>query len=278
MWIDIAIPSSFTSNYDSMIQRTYAVAYVARFCSIYRVRTIFIYRDPLNPSHDVSRQVIKLFRYFITPPYLRKLLFPLDRDLSYVGIAPPINLELFKDRRPIKELELPDIRLGTPIKYVSGSTVLDVGLDKPALVDGKLLSGRVYPIRINKVTSRYLRGELITHGVYFGYRVVRVREKLPSFLESRRCLRIGTSRFGDLYFDVRDALIRDLAASDDVLIVFGSHGYGLVDILDHWGVKPMDVFDYFLNLVGGQGTVTIRVEEAVPIALAVVRAVIELFK
>ncbi len=278
MRISIAIPSSFTAHLDSLIQRTYAVATIARFCSIYKVDNIYIYRDPLSSDSESLKQVIKLFRYMATPPYLRKLLFPIDRDLSYVGIAPPINLELYKEWKPIKDLELPEVRLGTPTGYSREGTVLDVGLDKPALVEEKLIMGRIYAVRIDKVTSKYLRGELVINGVYTGYKVIRVREKLPVFLENIKALKIGTSKYGDLYYEMKDKLFKDMASSDDILIVFGSHGYGLIEILNYYGLKPEDVFDYFVNLVTGQGTETIRVEEAVGIALSTLRAVVELLK
>ena len=275
MRLAVAIPSSFTSNFDSLIQRTYAAASIARFCSIYRVEYIYLYRDPLDPDLESSRQVTKILRYLATPPYLRKVLFPIDRDLSYVGIAPPINLDVYKEWRPIKDLELPDVRLGTQVKYSREGTVLDVGLDKPALVEGKLIMGRIYAVRLEKVTGKYIRGVLATD-VYTGYKVVRVKERLPVFLDKFRGLKIGTSKYGVLYHEVRDRLARDLDRSEDVLIVFGSHGYGLREILGHYGVSPEEVFDYFVNLVTDQGTDTIRVEEAVAIALSTIRALSEL--
>lgn len=278
MRVNIAIPSSFTANLDSLIQRTYAAAQIARFCGIYRVNNIYVYRDPLDNDQESYRQVIKIMRYLSTPPYLRKLLFPIDRDLSYVGIAPPVNLESYKGWKAIKDLELPEVRLGTPIGYSRDGTILDVGLDKPAIVGEKLIRGRIYAVRIDKITSKYLRGSLVKGGVYTGYKVVKVRESLPSFLEKYKALKIGTSRYGILYYEVKEELSRDLHGRDDVLLVFGSYGYGLVDILRHYGLGPDDVFDYFINLVGEQGTDTIRVEEAVGIALSTIRTLYEVFK
>lgn len=278
MRISIAIPSSFTANLDSLIQRTYAAAQIARFCSIYRVNNIYVYRDPLDIDQESYRQVIKIMRYLGTPPYLRKILFPIDRDLSYVGIAPPVNLDIYREWRAIKDLELPEIRLGTPTGYTREGTILDVGLDKPVLVGGKLVMGRVYAVRIDKITSKYLRGSLVTSDVYIGYRVVKVRESLPSFLSRYKGLKIGTSKYGVLYHEIRDDLFRDLYNVGDVLLVFGSYGYGLIDILRHYDLEPNDVFDYFINLVTNQGTDTIRVEEAVAIALSTLRTLYEVFK
>ena len=278
MKISIAIPSSFTANLDSLIQRTYAAAQIARFCSIYRVDNIYVYRDPLSSDQESYRQVVKIMRYLATPPFLRKLLFPIDRDLSYVGIAPPINLELYKEWRAIKDLELPDVRLGTPTGYTREGTILDVGLDKPALVEEKLIMGRIYAVRIDKITSKYLRASLVREGVYTGYKVVKVRESLPSFLGKHKALKIGTSKYGVLYHEVRDSLSKDLHSRENILVVFGSYGYGLVEILNHYNLDPTDVFDYFINLVTDQGTDTIRVEEAVAIALSTLRVLYEVFK
>ncbi|MEM0057146.1 MAG: putative RNA uridine N3 methyltransferase, partial [Candidatus Geothermarchaeota archaeon] len=100
-WI-IGLPSSFTSNLTSLIQRSYETALIARAASIFGIDTILIYEDPLfKGSKESLRQVIKLLKYMNTPPYLRKDLFQLDKDLSYVGILPPLRTPLHKEKEKL---------------------------------------------------------------------------------------------------------------------------------------------------------------------------------
>ena len=273
----IGIPSSFTANLSSIIQRTNAAALVARAAAIFRVKNIYIYRDPITTDPEVLRQVIKLLRYINTPPYLRKDIFPLDRDLSYAGILPPLKTPLHKEWVAVKNLQLPDIRLGLVKGKYFGKYIVDVGLDKYLVVREEVNIGSIVPVELEKVKGKYIWGrvleedELDERGIYPGYKVIRVKNRLPEFLRRFNGLVIGTSRKGDLVTERYESLRHALSKADKVLILFGSFEYGLDRILEYYDMAPRDVCNYYINLAPAQGVSTIRMEEAVLIALSILR-------
>lgn len=273
----IAIPSSFTSNLTSLIQRTNAVAMVARAAAIFRIRNIYIYRDPLIQDPEALRQVVKLLRYMNTPPYLRKDVFPLDKDLSYVGILPPLRTPMHMNWEDVKALELPQIRLGLVKGKYFGKYVIDVGLKKYVVVREKCTLNKMIPVMLEKVKGKYIWGRIIDEedvdgiNVYLGYKVVRIKRKIPDFIRMWNGLKIATSRKGVFIGDAYKKLRNNIDKSDDVLIIFGSFEYGLDRIFDYYNEKIDDLFDYNINIVANQGVVTIRVEEAVLISLSLLR-------
>lgn len=216
-------------------------------------------------------------RYINTPPYLRKDIFPLDRDLSYAGILPPLKTPLHKEWIAVKDLQLPEVRLGLVKGKYFGKYIVDVGLDKYLVVREEVNIGSIVPVELEKVKGKYIWGrvleeeELDERGIYPGYKVIRVKNKLPEFLRRFSGLVIGTSRKGDLVTEKYESLRHDLNKADKVLILFGSFEYGLDRILEYYDMAPEDVCNYYINLAPDQGVSTIRMEEAVLIALSIFR-------
>ncbi len=274
--IDVAIPTSFTTNLSSNMQRSFAVSLVARSAAIYGVDRIFIYPDPLNQDRTVYKDVITLLRYLITPPYLKKVIFSRDRSLSYAGALPPVKLELFREKVAIKDLEYPEYRVGLLVGRSGGGGYLyEVGLDKPVLVrDSK--PPRIALIEIIKNSEKYLIGRVLDMDeasdldLYQGFKVSRLKESLPTFLDRYEGLKIGLSRTGDYIGDIDPRELRSRAVDvGRLLLVLGAPEYGLNEILGHYDVDPRNVFDYYINLVHRQRVETIRMEEALLIALAI---------
>jgi len=200
--IDVAIPTSFT---------------VARAAAIYGVDRIFIYPDPLNQDRTTYKDVVTLLRYLITPPYLKKTIFSRERSLSYAGALPPVKLDIFREKVAIKDLEYPEYRVGLLIGRSGGGGYLyEVGLDKPVLVrDSK--PPRIAMIEITKNSEKYLIGRVVNTDealeldLYQGFRVSRLKESLPTFLDRYEGLKIGLSRYGDYIGDIDPVELRGRA-------------------------------------------------------------------
>jgi hypothetical protein len=274
---NICIPSSFTANLTSLIQRTEAVSHLARASAIFRVKNIYIYKDPLTIDPEVTRQVIKLLRYINVPPYLRRDIFPIDRDLSYAGITPPLKTDLHKEWIAVKNLSLPDIRLGLVRERHFDRYIVDVGLDKFVVIKEKVPLGKIVPVELEKVKGKYIWGkvididELYYRGIYPGYNVVRIKRSLIDFLRNYEGLIIGTSKYGKEVWDIYKNIKKDMEEKRRILILFGSYGYGLDKIFEYYGVNSYDLCDYYINVVYKQGVETIRVEEATYIVLGILR-------
>ncbi len=273
---DIAIPSSFTENLSSTLQRSFAVSNLARAAACFGVRRIYIYPDPLSTDRTTYKDVVKLLKYLVTPPYLKKILFEFEDSLAYVGALPPVKLPLFQEKVRIKDIEYPIYRVGYTFARKRGDVYLiDVGLDKPVAVKGRR-PPPIAMVRIVKNAQKYLIGELVEDdevrekGLYKGYSVLRSRESIVSLIRKYRGVKIGLSRYGDYIGSLNLSKIReDIVNKGKTLLVLGSHSYGLREILSYYSVEPEDLFDYYINLVFDQKVETIRVEEAVWIALSI---------
>lgn len=274
---NIAIPSSFTSNLTSLMQRTNAVALVARAAAIFRVKNIYVYRDPLTSDPEALRQVIKLLKYMNTPPYLRKTAFSIDKDLSYAGILPPLKTPLHRDWESIKTLELPQVRLGLVKGKYFGKYIIDVGLDKYVVVKEKYSADKIVPVLLEKVKGKYIWGKVLNEdfldemNIYPGYKVVRIKTQIISFLRKWDGLKISTSRKGISISEAYKKLKNDIIKSSNIMILYGSFGYGLDSIFEYYNEKTENICNYNINIVAGQGVATIRIEEAVLISLATLR-------
>ena len=273
---DIAIPSSFTENLSSTLQRSFAVSNLARAAACFGVRRIYIYPDPLSTNRTTYKDVVKLLKYLVTPPYLKKMLFEFEDSLAYVGALPPVKLPLFQEKVRIKDIEYPIYRVGYTFARKRGDVYLiDVGLDKPVAVKGRR-PPPIAMVKIVKNAQKYLIGELVEDdevrekGLYKGYSVLRSRESIVSLLRKYRGVKIGLSRYGDYIGSLNLSKIKeDIVDKGKSLLVLGSHSYGLREILSYYSVEPEDLFDYYINLVFDQKVETIRVEEAVWIALSI---------
>jgi len=273
---DIAIPSSFTENLSSRMQRSFAVSNLARASACFGVKRIYIYPDPLSRNRTIYKEVIKLLRYLITPPYLKKTLFEFEDVLAYVGALPPIKLHLFEEKVRIKDIKYPIYRVGYTFAKKRGELYLvDVGLDKPVAIKGERPPS-ICIVKIIKNSPKYLIGELVDDnevkdkGLYTGYTVIRSKENIVSLTKRYRGVKIGLSKYGDYIGNVGILNLRKLVHERGrILLVLGSHSYGLKEILNYYKIEPKELFDYFLNIVYSQKVETIRIEEAIWIALSI---------
>jgi len=273
--IDLAIPSSYTANLQSLTQRTFSLNFLARSAGIFGVETIYVYKDPLYHNPEVERQIVKILRYLSTPPYLKKVLFQRDRDLSYVGMVPPLTLSSHKRWVAIKHMTFPEYRIGLVIGRKSGKYLIDVGLDKPVAIREKPPSSLVV-VEITKSTSKYLIGRVLTKdeykeiNFYPGFNVKRLKISVVNFLDKYEGCRICLTRYGDYIGDVlnniKDALQNDY---ERMILILGSYEYGLDKIFGYYNLRLESLCDYKINLVYDQKVETIRVEEAAMIGLSI---------
>ncbi|OYT39548.1 MAG: hypothetical protein B6U89_03960, partial [Desulfurococcales archaeon ex4484_58] len=125
----VGIPSSILSVEHGLLLKTMRVYQVIRFSSIYSVSEIIVYRDPFTRDKEhnrYSRLFKKIHRYLTTPPYLRKKIVPLDKDLRFIGVVPPLRLEIYNVS---STGFIGEKRLGLLISR-NGRLYVDLGLDR----------------------------------------------------------------------------------------------------------------------------------------------------
>jgi hypothetical protein len=286
--LTILIPSSLTEETRDRRIKTYKVGQIARAASVFRVEKIIIYRDP---KFDDSRFIDLLLRYAETPQYLRKHLFPLQEELKHAGVLPPLRTLHHPIESRSSNLNEGEFRVGVvvpgPQKKKSEKKVgsdksawVDIGIDSPVRLEApsrKVRTGERVNVRI--FSRRPIQAKLVTKDeipMYWGYRTA-VEDSLSGALEkiTEECaLIIATSRQGKLLDNTYLAQIGDRTKqSNNTAVVFGSPRQGIETILANEGSELSDFHCEVLNTIPGQGTATVRTEEAVWATLSVLNLV-----
>ncbi len=250
--LSIAIPSSALINENDPKIKTFKIGMIARACAVFRVDEIIIYRDP---RLDESRFIKDVLEYMETPQYLRKYI-PIKRTLRFAGVLPPLKIPSHKP----KQVKVGEIREGFVVGMRGKKCLVDIGLDKPAVLDEKGVRGRSR-ITVKILSKNPLKVERAEPDDYWGYRV-RIAElkdvlrRRDVVITSRRC---GVPKLDDLK-----------SLKTDTTLVFGSPDEGVFEIADRLGLK---IDKTCWNTIPMQGVETVRLEEAIFATLAIINYV-----
>ncbi|GAK66770.1 uncharacterized protein PAN0_014c4994 [Moesziomyces antarcticus] len=262
-----------------------------------------------NKGFDPQTFLARVLQYLETPQYLRKALFPMHRDLRLAGLMPPLDCPhhlRFEDECEYREGVTVD-----PPHWARGrgqGVYVNIGLRDP--IQATLPGG--VPARVETGTRVTVKmpytvheaGEIVSPrepveklGWYWGY-TVRLAPSLSAVLTdcpfgSEYDLVIGTSERGvsltDLALATSQATpvatpegqtVQPLAKPQHALIVFGGlSGLELAVEADQ-GIQldrnnAAELFDAWVNVVDNQGSRTVRSEEAIMIALARVKPILD---
>ncbi len=266
--LSIAIPASMVSEHRHLRDKTEALGRVGRAAAIYRVEEIIVYPD----EPDESTLMKYILGYMETPQYLRKHLFDKRPELRYVGTLPPLRTPHHPLENRAEKVTLGETREGVVTNVIDGGYMVDVGLDRPMEVKGRAPSrgSRVTVQIVEKQPS--LRGRPAKKsrlGTYWGYDLRGSNYRLCELaLSPEWDLTIATSRKG-VDFDSAAPEIRSVwEESRRTLVAFGSHSEGVYEIIDKERKRAEECFRFIVNTIPGQGTETVRTEEAVHATLA----------
>ncbi|CAH2316309.1 Hypothetical predicted protein [Pelobates cultripes] len=294
--LSVALPGSILDNAQSPELRTYLAGQIARACCVFCVDEIVIFDEVGEGSKSVEGnfegvgkkgqacvQLARILQYLECPQYLRKSFFPKHQDLQFAGLLNPLDsphhLRIDEDSE-YRE----GVVLNRPTKPGKGSFV-NCGMRKEVQIDKLLQVGVRVTVRLHpdNAEKRVRKGIVVSPqsprtdgGLYWGYRV-----RLASCISSvfTECpfkdgydLSIGTSEKGSNVEDVT------LPKFKHALVVFGGL-QGLeasVDSDQNVNItEPSLLFNHYLNTCPGQGSRTIRTEEAILISLSALRPKIE---
>jgi methyltransferase len=272
----IAIPDSSLLDEQTKREKSIKVSQIARACSIFRVKTIYIYHDISFRYDNNDVNLLKtILHYLDTPQYLRKLLYPRTKILEYAGILHPIKSPHHKERVDIKNVKVGDVRVGVIAKD-KGNLYVDVGLGSLVPFEGSGFQGKKvnvlfispYPnLRVREALKEDL-GE-----TYWGYNV-KVVSNLAKLLETTHNTEILiTYREGTFFKMKENVLLKRMKAGRNLLVVFGSPKKGVEEILAKEG-SNISFYDFVVNMFPLQGTATVRLEEALYGTLAIINHVL----
>ncbi|XP_026029154.1 putative methyltransferase C9orf114 homolog [Astatotilapia calliptera] len=291
--VSLALPGSILDNAQSPELRTYLAGQIARACVVFSVDEIVVFDERGEDVKSVEGefsgvgkrghgciQLARILQYLECPQYLRKAFFPKHQDLQYAGLLNPLD-----SPHHMRIDEESDYREGVvvdrPTKHNKGSFV-DCGMRKEVQIDKQLQPGLRVTVRLSKTQNpegKAYKGVVVAPhvprtegGYYWGYSVRLASCLSAVFTESPfkggYDLTIGTSERGS------NADQASLTPFKHLLVVFGGL-QGLEASLDADQkldvTDPSVLFDLYLNTCPGQGSRTIRTEEAILISMAALR-------
>ncbi|KAK7131605.1 hypothetical protein R3I94_016658 [Phoxinus phoxinus] len=292
--LSVALPGSVMDNAQSPELRTYLAGQIARACGVFCVDEVVIFDElgeedaksvegefkGIGKKGQACVQLARILQYLECPQYLRKSFFPKHPDLQFAGLLNPLDSP--HHMRMDEEAEFREgVVLDRPSKPGKGSFV-NCGMRKEVQIDKHLKMGLRVTVQLNKSQNqegRVYKGVVVAPhvprtegGLYWGYSV-----RLASCLSAvfTECpykdgydLTIGTSEKGNNTDHV------SLSPFKHMLVVFGGL-QGLeasVETDENLSVtEPSVLFDLYLNTCPGQGSRTIRTEEALLISLSGLR-------
>ena len=265
--LSVAIPASFVSDIPHLREKTFRIGLVSRALSIYRIDEVIIYPD--YPQRDQSRDAFliqTILAYMETPQYLRKRLFKIMPELQYAGTLPPLRTPHHPLADKVSELRIDEFREGVVISHTNEGSLVDIGVEQPALVkDAKLKVSTRITVRIVNTDEQPKavlanREEIKT---YWGYQVTVFPQSLGQMLKNRRFdLVIATSRKGKPINTVLNELKTSWNQARTTLVAFGAPSQGLFEILAREKLQLRDLAHFIVNTISSQGTETVRTEEA----------------
>jgi predicted SPOUT superfamily RNA methylase MTH1 len=236
---------------------------ILRYSSIFGVGKIVFYKDfsTSERSHEESAVFLeKVWNYYRTPPYLRKKLIPIDRDLRGVGLLPPLRLEAFHVSRKLYKGQ---VRLAH-VKKTREGCLADVGVGEEYFVKGECKEG-IKQVRVVDVDRRVV--EVTEGGLYTGPEL-KFKKSLREVVDeyAGRSLILATDRRG------RVPPIHEYAGrlNKTMLVLFGSPSHGLFEMAVAEGFNLRMYVEDVWNTIPGQRVVTVRSEEALVITLGII--------
>jgi predicted SPOUT superfamily RNA methylase MTH1 len=263
--IEVAIPSSVLSVEPGLILKTIKIYQFIRYSSIFRVDKIIIYRDPYT-GYRMHRRYARLFdkihRYLTTPPYLRRKIIPLDDDLRYVGLLPPLRLEAYNVSKDIRRGEK---RVGLLVE----DEQVDIGAPDiyKIINSSSCIMSRDRLVYVEVVDPGKKLVECLDEKPYMGPQLISMNSLNNIFKEKNSSeVVIATSRYGRIP-GVRE--LEELGRYSIIRILFGSPKHGLQEIAGELGLVLENTCDYVWNTIPGQGVKTVRTEEALLATLSI---------
>jgi len=272
--LSIAIPASLVSDVPHLREKTFKIGLIGRAAVIFRVEEIIVFPDlqGFDQSRDANL-IATILSYMETPQYLRKRLFKIEPELRYAGVLPPLRTPHHPLSDRVENLTVGEYREGVVLSSFMGGSLVDVGVEHPALVSGAQLpiNSRV-TVKITEL-GRRPKAALASRDevkVYWGYHVAISDIPFGRLVKSRQFdLVIATSRYGRPFMEVGDELGRRWKDSSRTLVAFGASTQGLYEIVAKEHLQLDEVAHFIINTIPDQGTETVRSEEAIYASLAI---------
>ncbi|BFZ57928.1 hypothetical protein PYCC9005_004983 [Savitreella phatthalungensis] len=319
--VSLALPGGIIKNAQTLELKTALAGQIARAAAIFNVDEVVIFDEEAHAAagqkHHENEQdrfreknggfseanifLARILQYLETPQYLRKRIFPMHRDLRYVGLLAPLDCPhhlRIEDACPYREgvvLSAEEVQRDGYDVDLNKKSVIDIGLRRKCVVDRNLpattrvtvsmgthkpsktsYQGHGHDKALDRIDVAPPTAPREKLGYYWGYRV-RLADSLSSVFtecgfDEGYDLTLGTSERGkDL-----GKVVPELPKFKHLLVVFGGlagleHAIERDPKLDLPPEEAEKLFDRWVNAAPDQGSRTIRTEEAVLLVMAQLR-------
>ena len=131
--VSVALPGSIIANAQTAELKTYLCGQVARAAVIFNIDEIIVFSDRRTPgdrsrttegqfqgaikggNFDADVFLARILQYLETPQYLRRILFPVHKDLRHAGLLNPLGCP--HHPRPTAFPPYREVRLRTPFGH-----------------------------------------------------------------------------------------------------------------------------------------------------------------
>jgi methyltransferase len=267
MTLKIALPDTSLADSTNLRKKTAKAGRIARALAVFRVEEVFVYKTGFLPPSKMrdADLLVRILRYLDTPQYLRKRIFPKSPSLQFAGTLPPLRTRSHPLQSSLSNLSKGAIRWGVQVR----PNQIDLGFDK--LIDHPELVSERDPTLFRVVsTSPKIALETIERSdvqMYWGYEASRIGGLVDLLKQSEGMTRIGFSRNAPTFKNLEDDLISTISNTKSVLAIFGGPERGIIDLCANEKEDIKHYVDFWINTVEGQGTATVRLEEALLISL-----------
>merc|ERR1719242_733377 len=180
--VSIALPGSIIANCQTSELKSYVAGQIARAATVFKVDEVVIFtEDGSEPRQefrgakksDPNLFLARVLQYLETPQYLRKLLFPIHRDLKHAGLINPLDAP-----HHLRWNQVCRFREGVVEEVLPNGCTVNVGWRKPVKVDRQFKLHTRVTVDFDEAYSggQVQDGTVVApsvpreeHGLYWGY-------------------------------------------------------------------------------------------------------------
>lgn len=266
----VAFPASVLATEDTLELKTIKAGIIGRILAVYRVDQAVIFMDPESREGDLKLLKL-LLEYMVSPPHLRRKLYPITRELSAAALLPPLRIY----SHDIPEDLSPGVKLDVLIESCRGFECRAyMGRWGYSVIRGSFKPGDVVTAVVESVGGDVVLSPSTWGDAYTGFKV-KVRREVEPLIESFRVkgyLIVLASKYGNWIYEARDGVKSRLSTSKGLLVLFGGPYRCLYEYTDG------KLYDFIVNTIPLQGALTVRTEEAMIATLSALDNVLEYFK
>lgn len=252
----VAIPGSVLRVDETLLLKAVKAGLLARSLAFFRVDECYIYRDPDTQPRDV-KILSSYLHYILVPPHLRKKAVPITRVLRASGVLPPLRTYNHIVSEELKEGDVLD-------GFVEDCSidVCKVYLGKPGygVIHGKFKPGSIITVKVVAKTGDVYNLVRAEWGqVYTGFKIKLFKDlaQVVNQLRRDKATIILASKYGRCFSEIADKLKEAVAHSGKACIIFGGPYRCPYEYTDR------GLYDFIVNTIPRQGTLTVRTEEAI---------------